>query len=68
LAQVPIKFANPPFSLNDPERIICSLTFELATNGDYFAQPTYDAYGGWTVPTNLVNHFPRLKPTVSLYS
>jgi hypothetical protein len=55
LATVPIKFAEPPYSLTVDATNYALSDFELATNGDYLA-PTniYDAFGGWTVPTNLV--------------
>jgi subtilisin-like proprotein convertase family protein len=56
LATVPIKFAEPPY--NFPETATnYAFDFELATNGNYRG-PTnvYDAYGGWTVPSNLVTY------------
>ncbi len=55
LAKVPIKFAEPPFNFAETGTNYTLCDFELATNGNYRA-PTniYDAYGGWTVPTNLV--------------
>jgi subtilisin-like proprotein convertase family protein len=55
LATVPIKFAEPPYSLTVDATNFALGDFNLATNGDYLA-PTniYDAFGGWTVPTNLV--------------
>jgi subtilisin-like proprotein convertase family protein len=55
LANVPIKFAPPPFSFTEVSSNFTLSDFELATNGDYFA-PTniYDAFGGWNLPTNLV--------------
>jgi subtilisin-like proprotein convertase family protein len=55
LANVPIKFAQPPFSFTELSSNFTLSDFELATNGDYFA-PTniYDLYGGWNMPTNLV--------------
>jgi subtilisin-like proprotein convertase family protein len=55
LATVPIKFAVTPYSLTvDATNYVLS-DFELATNVNYFT-PTnvHDAFGGWTVPTNLV--------------
>ena len=55
LANVPIKFAIPPYSFTAESSNYTLSDFELATNGNYYG-PTniYDAYGGWTVPTNLV--------------
>jgi subtilisin-like proprotein convertase family protein len=55
LSNVPIKFAQPPFSFVESITNFNLSDFELATNGDYLS-PTnvYDAFGGWTVPTNLV--------------
>ncbi len=57
LATMPIKFAEPPFSFTDSATNYFLYDFDLATNGDYLA-PTniYDAFGGWTVPTNLVTY------------
>ena len=53
---VPIKFAQPPFSFTELSSNYTLCDFELATNGLY-SGPTnvYDAFGGWTVPTNLVS-------------
>ncbi len=53
-AQIPIKFAVPPFDLSDEGTNFTLSNFEGLTNQDYLA-PTniYDAYGGWTVPTNI---------------
>jgi alpha-tubulin suppressor-like RCC1 family protein/subtilisin-like proprotein convertase family protein len=55
LTTVPIKFATPPFDLREDGTNFTLGNLDLATNGDYFG-PTniYDAFGGWTVPTNLV--------------
>ena len=53
-ATIPIKFAVPPFTLTDMGTNYTLSDFELATNGTYRA-PTniFDAFGGWSVPTNL---------------
>ncbi len=57
LAQVPIKFGIPPFDVKDPGTNYSFSDFELATNGDYLALTNiYDAFGGWTVPTNRVTY------------
>ena len=55
LATVPIKYAEPPYTFSETGTNYTLCDFELATNGNYLA-PTniYDAFGGWTVPTNLV--------------
>jgi subtilisin-like proprotein convertase family protein len=61
LTTTPIKFAVPPYVLNDQGTNYTLTDFELATNGavatnaTYFA-PTniYDPNGGWNLPTNLV--------------
>ena len=60
-ATIPIKFAIPPYTLNDFGTNYSLGDFDQATNGDYPA-PTniFDAYGGWNltnrilVGTNLV--------------
>ena len=55
LTTVPIKFATPPFDLRDEGTNYVLSDLDVATNGDYFGQTNiYDAFGGWTVPTNLV--------------
>jgi subtilisin-like proprotein convertase family protein len=56
LANVPIKFAEPPFNFAESATNF-AFGFEQATNGNY-PGPTniFDAYGGWTVPTNLVTY------------
>ena len=55
LTTVPIKFAIPPFDLRDEGTNFVLSDIDLATNGDYFGQTNiFDAFGGWTVPTNLV--------------
>jgi len=53
-ATIPIKFALPPFDLTEEGTNYTLNNFEGLTNGDYLA-PTniYDAFGGWTVPTNI---------------
>ncbi len=58
LANVPIKFAVPPFSFsatNSGSYVLGDL--DLATNG-FYRGPTniFDAHGGWSVPTNLVSY------------
>ncbi len=55
VANVPIKFSIPPYSFTEQSSNFTLSDFELATNGDYLA-PTnvYDAFGGWTLPTNFV--------------
>ena len=55
LATVPIKFAIPPYNLEDTGTNFSFCDFESATNGDYLA-PTniFDLFGGWLLPTNLV--------------
>jgi subtilisin-like proprotein convertase family protein len=57
LANVPIKFAEPPYNFTEDATNYGLSDFNLATNGDYLA-PTniYDAFGGWSVPTNLVTY------------
>ena len=57
LATVPIKYAEPPYNFTEAATNYVLCDFELATNGNYRA-PTniYDAFGGWTVPTNLVTY------------
>jgi subtilisin-like proprotein convertase family protein len=56
LANVPIKFAQPPYSFTDLASNFTLCDFELATNGNYFAPTNVnDAFGGWTVPTNLIS-------------
>jgi alpha-tubulin suppressor-like RCC1 family protein/subtilisin-like proprotein convertase family protein len=57
LATDPIKFAEPPFNFTESSTNYLLSDLDLATNGDYLA-PTniYDAFGGWTVPTNLVTY------------
>jgi subtilisin-like proprotein convertase family protein len=55
LTTVPIKFATPPFDLRDEGTNFVLGNLDLATNGNYFGQTNiYDAFGGWTVPSNLV--------------
>jgi subtilisin-like proprotein convertase family protein len=55
LTTVPIKFAIPPFDLRDEGTNYTLSDLNLATNGDYFGQTNiYDAFGGWTVPSNQV--------------
>ncbi len=55
LTMTPIKFAIPPFDLRDLGTNYVFGDLDLATNGDYFGQTNiYDAFGGWTVPTNFV--------------
>jgi subtilisin-like proprotein convertase family protein len=57
LTQTPIKFAIPPYDLGDDGTNFGLSDFELATNGDYFAPSNiFDAFGGWTLPTNLVTY------------
>jgi subtilisin-like proprotein convertase family protein len=53
LTTTPIKFALPPFSFTPMATNYVLSDFEKATNGDYLA-PTniYDAFGGWSMPTN----------------
>ena len=53
LTTTPIKFALPPFVLNDKGTNYTVTDFDQATNGEYLA-PTniYDARGGWTM-TNI---------------
>ena len=56
LANVPIKFAQPPYSFTDLASNFTLCDFELATNGNYLAPTNInDAFGGWTVPTNLIS-------------
>jgi choice-of-anchor C domain-containing protein len=57
LATVPIKFAPPPYNFTGLSSNYALSDFNQVTNGDYLA-PTniYDAFGGWTVPTNLVTY------------
>jgi subtilisin-like proprotein convertase family protein len=57
LATVPIKFAQPPFNFSEFSTNFLFSDLNLSASGDYLA-PTniYDAYGGWTVPTNLVSY------------
>jgi len=55
LANVPIKYAIPPYSLTGQSTNYTLSDFDLATNGDYHGLTNiFDAFGGWTVPTNLV--------------
>ena len=55
LAQVPIKFAIPPFDFKEPLSTNMMSDLELAKAGLYHGVTNvFDAYGGWTVPTNLV--------------
>jgi subtilisin-like proprotein convertase family protein len=55
LANVPIKFAVPPYNFTDGSSNFTLSDFELATNGDYHGVTNiYDLFGGWTVPTNLL--------------
>ena len=55
LSNVPIKFAQPPFSLSELSSNFTLCDFEYATNGLYHGPTNIpDAFGGWTVPTNLV--------------
>ena len=55
LSNVPIKFAQPPFSLSELASNFTLCDFELATNGLYHGPTNIpDALGGWSVPTNLV--------------
>ena len=55
LANVPIKFAIPPYDFTDGSSSFTLSDFELATNGDYHGVTNiYDLFGGWTVPTNLL--------------
>jgi subtilisin-like proprotein convertase family protein len=55
LSNVPIKFAAPPFSLAELATNFTLCDFELATNGLYHGPTNIpDAFGGWTLPTNLV--------------
>ncbi len=53
LTTLPIKYAVPPYSFTETATNYTLSDFELATNGNYLA-PTniYDAFGGWTMPTN----------------
>ena len=55
LTDLPIKFAAPPFNFIEQATNFTLSDFDLSTNGDYLA-PTniYDAFGGWTVSTNIV--------------
>ena len=56
LADVPIKFAEPPFNFAETATNF-AFDFERATNGNYRAPASIkDAFGGWTVPTNLVTY------------
>ena len=69
LADVPIKFAVPPFGFsptNPPDYTLSG--FDAATNGLYFA-PTniYDPRGGWSVPTNIATIATVLNPTNGLF-
>ncbi|HZT21808.1 MAG TPA: LamG-like jellyroll fold domain-containing protein [Verrucomicrobiae bacterium] len=53
LAQVPIKFAIPPFDMSATGTNFVFSDFESATNGDYLAPANiYDPFGGWTMVTN----------------
>ena len=54
LTDIPIKFAQPPFNFTQYSTNFTFSDLDLATNGDYLG-PTniYDAFGGWSVPTNL---------------
>ena len=61
LATIPIKFAVPPFVLNDQGTNYTLSDFDLATNGTYLASTNiFDPFGGWSltnqilVGTNLV--------------
>ncbi len=57
LANVPIKFAATPYGLTDEGTNFTLSDFELATNGIYQGSNNIpDAFGGWTVPTNLVTY------------
>jgi subtilisin-like proprotein convertase family protein len=54
LANVPIKFAIPPYNFTESE-FSTNFDFESAINGDYFGPTNIpDTFGGWTVPTNIV--------------
>jgi subtilisin-like proprotein convertase family protein len=55
LANVPIKFAQPPYNSANLSSNLTLSDFELAANGNYFAPTNInDAFGGWTLPTNIV--------------
>jgi len=66
-AQVPIKFAIPPFDLTDYGTNYTLDDFELTTNGDYVA-PTniYDPNGGWTLYVLETNVTASLSNNVTL--
>ncbi len=68
LTQVPIKFAEPPFSLSEYLTNYSLCDFESSTNGNYRA-PTniVDAAGFWTVPTNLVTVSTVFTPIGKIY-
>ncbi len=68
LANVPIKFAIPPYDLSNPGTNFSFSDFESSTNGNYLAQTNIgDPFGGWTVPTNLVTVTSELNPTNGLF-
>ncbi|HTV43288.1 MAG TPA: LamG-like jellyroll fold domain-containing protein [Candidatus Sulfotelmatobacter sp.] len=55
LTDTAIKFAIPPFDLRDLGTNYTFGNLDLSSNGDYFGLTNiYDAYGGWTVPSNQV--------------
>ncbi len=66
LADVPIKYAVPPFSFTADVSYYVLSDFDLATNGLYRA-PTniFDAFGGWTLPTNVITYTTNLSLQVT---
>ena len=57
LATLPIKYAVPPYNFTQGASNFTLCNFESATNGNYQAPTNIpDAFGGWTVPTNLVTY------------
>ncbi len=55
LATVPIKFAPPPFSFTSASSNYNFGDFDLAIATNYLGPTNIsDAFGGWTVPTNLM--------------
>ncbi len=59
LANVPIKFAVPPFSFSaDQFGPVMSWAIWISATNGFYRGPTniFDAHGGWSVPTNLVSY------------
>ena len=67
LADVPIKYAVPPFDFPVVSSNYVMSDFDLATNGLYRAPTNIpDAYGGWTLPTNVITYTTVLNVTNGL--